>query len=164
MALERVLRDIVARLVRLERKAVEDWAREPHISTCQVSISSAQEIATGAPADVTFDTDDYDPDDLHSTVSNTDRITIVVPGVYIITGNTTWEAHDTGTRRIQITVGASAIAGQEGDAGGATITHDQSVAVQKRLAADDIVRLSAYQTSGGGLDLNTCTLEVTRIG
>jgi len=158
-----IIDELARRIGRLEKWAREHMAFEPTNSTCQVYIKGAQAIATGAPQDVLFDVEVYDPDDLHSLVANTDRITIIVPGVYVITAYASWEQHDTGTRRIRITVNAATVSGQEGDTGGATITHDQSASHQRLLAASDIVRLEAYQTSGGDLNLDACSLEVTRI-
>jgi len=148
--------------------AVERWIRthaswETSNSTCQVYVKGPQTLPTGASTVVTFAGEEYDPDDLHSTTVNTDRITVIVAGVYAMSGNGVWEANDTGTRRLDITVGGTSVAGQSVFMAAETLAASISVARQKELAVGDIVRLEGYQTSGGDLDLYPCTLEVTRV-
>jgi len=148
--------------------AVEKWIRthaswETSNSTCQVYVKGPQTLPTGASTVVTFAGEEYDPDDLHSTTVNTDRITVIVAGVYAMSGNGVWEANDTGTRRLDITVGGVSVAGQSVFMAAETLAASISVARQKELAVGDIVRLEGYQTSGGDLDIYPCTLEVTRV-
>jgi len=112
---------------------------------------------------VLFDGEEYDPDELHSLVGNTDRITIIVPGVYTLSAWGVWDVNDTGTERLRITVNNVAVAGQSVNTSVQTIALDISVSREHLMAAGDIVRLEAYQTSGGDLNLDTATLGVTRI-
>jgi len=157
------IQQIAQRLGAVERWIRKHQAFEASHSTCQVYIKGAQAVATGAPAVVLFDGDEYDPDDLHNTAVNNDRITVIVAGVYAMSGNGVFEANDEGERRLEITVNATSVAGQSVNMVDQTISAYISVARQKELAVGDIVRLAALQTSGGDLDLYPCTLEVTRI-
>lgn len=159
-----LLSEIVKRLVAVERWIAQHAAFEPTNSTCQVSISQGQTITTATFTYVLYDTDDYDPDDLHSTVANTDRITILVPGVYVISGNVNWDNIADATLRIaRINVnGSDLLGGAYGPNLGGGNT-DQNTTTQIRLAANDIVRLRVYQTTGGDLDLLKAILNVTRI-
>jgi len=157
-----IIDEIARRIGALEKWTREHAAFEPTNSTCQVYIKGAQAIATGVGQDVLFDGEEYDPDELHSLVGNTDRITIIVPGVYTLSAWGVWAVNDTGTERLRITVNNVAVAGQSVNTSVQTIELDISVSREHLMAAGDIVRLQAYQTSGGDLDLNTATLGVTR--
>lgn len=64
-------------------KAALDYLASP--PACRVYNSANESIASGAPTTVTFDTELFDTDSMHSTVSNTSRITINTAGVYIVT-------------------------------------------------------------------------------
>jgi hypothetical protein len=148
--------------------ALEAWKRqheafEPTNSTCQVyQTGGTFPIPDSAVTIITFDTDEYDPDDLHSTVANTDRITVLVPGVYVLSANGYFDDAAGDWRIIYITVNAAIVSSQ-------SITSKVgffarlSTTRQIRLAAADVVRMQAYQNSGGQININDPTLEVTRI-
>lgn len=51
---------------------------------CYLTKSGTQTIATGGNVAITFDTEVYDIGPLHSTVTNTNRVTAVVTGVYLV--------------------------------------------------------------------------------
>ena len=50
---------------------------------CKVYKSVSTSITSGSP--ITFDLETFDTDTMHSTVTNTDRITINTAGIYIVT-------------------------------------------------------------------------------
>lgn len=74
-----------------------------HISSlwpiARVGKSSTQTLSSGVFTALTFDTEDVDPLGAHSTVSNTERLTAPVPGVYFITASVGFEGSTTGTVR-----------------------------------------------------------------
>jgi len=90
---------------------------------------------------------------MHSTVTNTSRITIASPGVYLFTGYCYWANNATGVRRIELRLnGATFIGSQDvypnsSDAG---ITNVSSL---WKCAANDYVEMGVYQTSGGALSI-----------
>lgn len=55
--------------------------------TCIVNNSTSQSYSTGVTTNVTFDTELYDPSNMHSTSSNTERINILASGIYDIRCN-----------------------------------------------------------------------------
>ncbi len=73
--------------------------------------TTTQSIAAGSA--VLFDTEDYDNDGGHSTVSNTSRYTAVTPGWYRVSGSVGWGANasTTTTRWSEWRVNGTAIAG-----------------------------------------------------
>lgn len=123
---------------------------------CRVSNSAAISVANATATAVTFDTESYDVGGMHSTSSNTNRITIPSGGggVYSIGGSIQWAANATGARAVYIRVnGATIIELDEiTPFAAATITH--GVSTQYKLAAADYVELIVNQTSGGALNTN----------
>jgi len=103
---------------------------------------------------LTFDSERFDTDGIHSTSTNTDRLTCVTPGVYLITGHAQFAANATGARALGIDLnGGSPIAYQRGDNVGASFTTLVSIATIYQLSAGNYVRLLAWQASGGSLDV-----------
>jgi len=154
---------LAGRLKRIERWIAQHEAYEPTNSTCKVDmVAGTVTIVNNTETAVLFDEDVYDPDDLHSTTTNTDRITVKVAGIYICSAYASWQANNSGHRRITIKIGATVLTGNwaGGDPNEPTL---QGCAHQAELAVGDIVRLYAYEDSGSDLSLNDATLAVTRI-
>lgn len=63
---------------------------------CRVYKSAAQSIADNTVTAITFDTEQYDNDGMHSTSTNTSRITPVRPGYYTFFATVVW-AHSAQT-------------------------------------------------------------------
>jgi hypothetical protein len=120
----------------------------------RVTNSANQTIATGTATAVTFDTEQYDPNGMHSTVSNTSRLTCQVAGKYHIYGGTFWDANTTGIREWFIRLNGSTIlsylsTNPVGSGGGTS----QIISTTYALAVSDYVELLAKQTSGGNLNI-----------
>jgi hypothetical protein len=159
MALEQVLGQIVRRL-----RALEQWREailEPTNSCCLLARAAAQSIPDATPTAILFTTEERDLDGLHDGV-NTDRITILVPGVYVVSGHA-YYAQDAGggQRTLLIYDGATPIAAHTHNA--ETAAGYISVATQYTCAAADILRLYFYQDSGGALDVQLGRFQATRI-
>ena len=158
MALEQVLSTIVKRLRSLE--LWRDSLREPTNSCCLLT-NATMSIPNNAGTAITFDTETRDLDGLHDGV-NTDRITIKVAGVYVVTGGAYYDqAAGGGRRSLVIYKGATAYNGQSHfdiTGAGYISTADEIV-----CAVGDILRLYVYQTSGGALNVLYARLGATRI-
>jgi hypothetical protein len=128
---------------------------------CRVHNSGAQTIAHATWTALTFDSERYDPSAMHSTVSNTSRITIANAGIYLIGGNVSWDTDASDqTRRITALsingvpgVGTE-IARQGGhvSTAGTTAISGQMVSTIWFASASDYVELCVFQNSGGNLD------------
>lgn len=116
--------------------------------------SGAITLTTGVAAALTFDSERWDTAGLHSTVTNTSRLTAPVFGLYVGTGHVRFAANAVGIREISVSVnGTTTIAIQDILAlvgGAVTIL---SVPFEYELAAGDYVELVAYQNSGGNLNV-----------
>jgi hypothetical protein len=96
---------------------------------------------------MTFDTERWDTDTIHSTVSNTGRLTATTAGIYIITGHIRWAANNTGLRFLQVRLNGTTIIAwsvQKAADLGSYYTL-MSIAVLYKLAATDYVELIARQ-------------------
>src|SRR3954463_13444130 len=79
----------------------------------QVRRTTAQTIVTGTPTAIAFDAEDADTDAMHSTVSNTSRLTCLTAGRYAVSGCIPYDTGTTGSREARIVKngGGSGIAG-----------------------------------------------------
>lgn len=132
------------------------------VPSARAYASAATAVATATWASIALAAELHDTGGLHDTVTNNTRITIVTPGLYLVTGHVTFGASTAGTRRISelrlngSTVGDqnSTIAREETTPGGsANLTH--SLAGIKYLNAGDFVELAVYQDSGASMNIGT---------
>ena len=99
-----------------------------------------------------FDTERFDTDNMHSTSSNTSRLTATTAGKYIISGHIEFASNATGRRQIGIRLNGTTFIGfQEWDTNQSSVTL-MSITTLYALAATDYVELRVFQTSGGPLD------------
>ena len=162
MAIEQVLSTIVKRLRALE--LWRDSLREPTNSTCILRKDASQSFADGVAAAVTFGvgTEIRDLDGLHSTALNTERITAVVAGVYVITGDVMWEGDGAGDRELALYQNGGITLDLHSHLPGETVT-GMNVCAHAHLAVGDYIWMAATQTSGGALNVLYARLGATRI-
>lgn len=121
---------------------------------CRVYNSGNISVVTGGSGTaLTFDSERWDTDGMHSTSSNTGRITATRAGQYIITAHVRFAANGTGARSLLIRLnGTTFIANAFYPAVAGGDNTDVSVATLYQLAASDYVEVVAYQSSGGALN------------
>lgn len=128
----------------------------PHAS---IKETTAQSIAHNTAVDLTSDEEDSDIGGLHSTSSNTARLTVPASegGLYRISATVTFAANATGYRTLALAVnGVTGYTLQNLDpvqTGGVTTTMNGSRSLI--LAAGDYVTCQVFQTSGSSLN---CTM------
>jgi len=135
------------------------WAAPAGGSTfvgCKVFIGAAQSIANATLVTVTYSDEAFDTDGFHSTVTNTDRITIPSGkgGYYLVNWTVNFADNATGYRTSQVLKNGSRIGyGNWCDAisGDPTVT---SNSVILNLAAGDYLTIQVAQTSSGSLNLS----------
>jgi hypothetical protein len=117
--------------------------------------SAAQSINNATDTAITWNTEDYDTDGFHSTVSNTDRITIPTGkgGYYLVSAKLSFAANATGVRSCTIKKnGTTNIIGadlnNQGGSASAVLNFERVIS----CVATDYFTLQAYQTSGGALN------------
>lgn len=115
--------------------------------------SSNQSVPNGTHTVITYDSERWDTDNIHSTVSNTGRLTCKTAGKYMIVFSALFSANANGKRQYNIRLnGTTWIAitrtGLDSD------NHTQPISSTiYDLAVNDYVESLAYQNSGGALDI-----------
>lgn len=102
---------------------------------------------------LTFDTELWDTDTIHSTVSNTSRLTCKTAGKYRIIGYFTFAPSAGGARRGGLIYynGTTIVGYDEKFGGNAALYPSLLPTTELELAVDDYVDLYAFQDSGGAL-------------
>lgn len=135
-------------------KALGDFLTgKPIFSAYQIT---AQSIPSGAFTALSLDTEVFDSDSGHSTVTNTSRYTCQVAGIYYLTGEVVLPALGTGTRGANFALNGATATGITGSeqliapspAFATTISPTPSYI---RLAVGDYVQICGYQNSGGAI-------------
>lgn len=121
----------------------------PH---CRLA-SGNQTITTATRTAVLFTTERLDVGALHSTSSNTSRITIVDAGFYGLSCSDEWVGNATGYRNIEWRLNGASLLAVNCLPTVTVNTVQQSVTTFYYLAAGDYVEVTVYQTSGGNLVL-----------
>jgi hypothetical protein len=116
--------------------------------------STTQSLATGSTAiALTLDTELYDSDGAHSTVTNTSRFTAQTPGLMSVTGSVCIaNTNTTGTRTICVLLNGVVVAGSMVQAAPST-TNGTTVqtTTDVQVAVGDYVEIGAWQNSGVAL-------------
>jgi hypothetical protein len=108
-----------------------------------------QSIANATGTNITYNSEYYDTDNFHSTVTNTDRLTIPTSGYYIVTASIYWANNSTGLREIGLQKNGVTIREAAHDNINA---NTQAITNISYFAAADYITLRAYQASGGALN------------
>jgi hypothetical protein len=134
--------------------------------SCRVTHSTTQTLTTAVPAMLSFDTETWDSGTLHSTSSNTSRITAVVAGRYHVSGSCAFAASAAGWRMLRIKKNATTYYNQQRSNALADVTAGTMCCTggMVDLAATDYVELEATQTSGGNLAVSIQEFSAVLLG
>lgn len=147
------------------------WIKGP--AQARVYNSANISIATsGTRQFLTFDSEWYDTGNLHSTTSNTGRLTAPTAGLYHVGAGIAFAANATGYREIGLRVnGTDFILVQRTPSVGAVASTSIVATTIHQLDAGDYVEVGVVQTSGGALNVTaaattsrTCDFWITRLG
>ena len=125
----------------VRERHIHDLGKHPGgVIAARVHNSAAITISNNTLTVLTFDSERYDTDTIHSTSSNTSRLTAKTAGKYIITGNVRWDDNGTGRRLLSILVnGSTTIA--RGETAILSAETSQNISTHYDLAVDDFVEL-----------------------
>lgn len=126
---------------------------------CGAFHNTTQSVANATWTAAAFNSEILDTSNLHDTATNTDRINVPRTGKYRITAQAEFAGNATGYRQARITVNGSALARSTKiiPNNGASLEAQAGIEIYALLTAGDIVRLEAYQDSGGALNLTSNT-------
>lgn len=133
-----------------------------NVPECQAYATVVQNIPNNTPTAILYDSENLDPYGMHSTTSNTSRITPTAPGWYEVSGGAVYGNNGTGDRKVQPYVNGAAIqyasAQVPAVGGGANGTAVGCPTVTLYFnGTTDYVELYATQNSGGTLAINPNT-------
>lgn len=133
-------------------KADLDYLANP--PACRVYHNVSQSVATsGAFTKLAMNSERYDTNSMHDTVTLNTRITMNTAGLYVVGGLVDFANNVTGERLATILLNNTVdIAGQRINADTVADTILNPSAVWK-FAAGDYIELRAFQTSGGALNV-----------
>ncbi len=140
----------------VRERHIHDLGKHPGgVIAARVHNSGNLTITTATSTVLTLDSERYDTDSIHSTSSNTGRLTAKTAGKYSITGHIRWDAASGGRRELRILLnGATVIAEDEiGSVADATALPGQVVSTHYDLAVDDFVELQVRHTQGSNLNV-----------
>ncbi|MGI0015143.1 MAG: hypothetical protein ACREBU_17150, partial [Nitrososphaera sp.] len=121
-------------------------------SMVRVFQSVALSIPNAAFTALTWNSETFDTDNLHSTVTNTDRLTAAIAGKYLVTVNMGFVANATGIRVVRIGKNAATFYGRLDRLGNASDANTLGMTALVDLVANDFVTAEVFQDSGGALN------------
>ncbi|MBI4637673.1 MAG: hypothetical protein HY727_15150 [Candidatus Rokubacteria bacterium] len=126
------------------------------VSAARAYHNADQAITTATETALALNSERYDTDGIHDTVTNNSRLTCQTAGKYLIVGIARFKEHATGQRRLSIQLnGVTVIARATEPTNSGTAVTELAVATVYDLAATDYVELIAYQDSGGNLNVES---------
>jgi hypothetical protein len=130
---------------------------------CAVSNSADIAATSGASTLLTFNTESFDTDSMHSTVSNTSRITFNTAGVYSVGAMITWTASGAGSyRQLSLRLNGTTTIGlvQIPPVTGGTLATAMQLERTLKFAATDFIEFFGQQDSGGSLSMLTSNFSL----
>jgi hypothetical protein len=109
---------------------------------------------------MTYDGEAYDTADLHSTSTNTSRLTAPSAGIYRISAHQSWEGNVSGDRLLDLMLNGQSTQARDTSPGTSSDT-GQSVSTELKLAAGDFVQVIAIQDSGSPLSVHLQTFTMS---
>lgn len=124
---------------------------------CSVFNSTTQTLTTGTDTVLTADSEFYDNDGMHSTVSQTSRITFQKAGRYLLNATCTFDVNGNGIRKVEFYLnGTTAFHGMLINATASPFATDLQATRTRTFIVGDYVEVRAYQSSGAN---NAVTLR-----
>ncbi len=119
---------------------------------CSVFHSATVNATSGTPGPLLADSENFDNDAMHSTVTNNSRITAVTAGRYLVTGIAEFSSNSLGYRQMNLRKnGTTSIAGIRQQPLTDAVGNSYSISQTVVLAATDYLELMVLQTSGSTL-------------
>jgi hypothetical protein len=131
------------------------WATPAGGSFAGASVykNAAQSIPNDTLTTVTWNTEDFDTNNFHSTSTNTGRFTIPVAGKYLINGMIGWDTTgSTNTKTVTLRKNGSDLFKSNGLGTGSDY-QSQSLQYIVSAAVNDYFEILVYQTSGGSVNI-----------
>ena len=105
---------------------------------------------------INFDLEEYDTDGMHSTSTNTSRLTVQTAGKYLVWATVFWQSNATGYRATRLVKNTESVSYAEHTANAVSgdLTN-QTVVFEDDFVVDDYMQVKIYQNSGSTLTIYT---------
>ena len=113
---------------------------------------------------LTFNSERWDTNTIHSVLLNTGRLTCATAGIYSIFGHVRFAEHNTGNRILAIRLNGSDVYSNHRQDAVQGAQTPMSISTHISLAASDYVELTVYQTSGGALNIESSDMLTPEFG
>lgn len=133
----------VQNLIKLGNVAI--WARVFH--------NTSQSIPNNTVTVVTFNSERWDTDVIHDNATNNSRLTCKTAGVYDIGANVRFASNATGMRSLRLRLNGVTDIAEENRTALSGVATVFIVFTEYLLAVNDYIEVSAFQNSGGSLNI-----------
>lgn len=135
---------------------IEQGVFDSHFQpAARVFHNAAQSIATSTTTTLAFNSERFDTDTIHDTVTNNSRLTCKTAGKYLIGGNVEWSGGTGANSQIQVFLNAATVIAYDVMAGGSAEHSRLAITTFYDLAVNDFVELRVFQASGGSININS---------
>lgn len=124
----------------------------PGYPGARVYHSTNQSIPNGVLTALAFNSERFDTDNIHDTVTNNSRLTCKTAGKYLIIANVFFDLNTSGYRELHIRLNGTTTIGRL-DIAGTNNNRALVVSTIYDLSIDDYVQACVLQTSGGPLNV-----------
>lgn len=132
--------------------------------SCRLRKSAAQSIGVTRVA-LDFDVEDFDTDTMHSTVSNTSRITIQTPGKYLLLGTVSTSANATAQAAFRVNGTTEILLSAVGNAGASLNGGCTIAAIYSFTAGQYVELMGAFgSTQNCSFGVDGCQFSASLIG
>lgn len=118
---------------------------------CSVYHSTTQNVTTATGTVLSANSENFDNDGMHSTVTNNSRITIQTAGRYQLQANVQFAGNATGYRQIQFQLNGSTIFATDRQISVGTNDTIFSAVASRALVVSDYITVNVFQNSGSTL-------------
>ncbi|MAF43780.1 MAG: hypothetical protein CMI54_06400 [Parcubacteria group bacterium] len=124
------------------------------VPAVRVYNSANIELANTTMTALTFDSERFDTDAMHSTASNTSRLTCVTAGKYLITANISFLGDTTGGRKVYLRINGDTYIAMQNAQNLASEAVDIECSTLYAMSATDYAEVVVIQSSGAALDVD----------
>ena len=121
--------------------------------------SAAISISHNLDTVLTFNSECFDTDAIHDTITNPSRLVCKTAGLYLIVGHVRFASNPTGFRYIYIRVNGTTSLGVQETPAVSGVPTILSVATLYQLAVNDYVELVVFQNSGAALNVEVSVAQ-----
>jgi uncharacterized protein YhdP len=124
-----------------------------YIEGARVYHNIDQTIANDTWTYLAFNSERYDNDTIHDTVTNNSRLTCQTAGKYLIIGQVQFNTDPDGIRNIQFRLNGTTVILNQSEAATPTLQKESNASTIYDLAVGDYIELGVHHTAGAALDI-----------